>query len=79
MKLYIEQLSTKEDWKIAKKYIQKKNFELINYPKIKEFSEASFFNYYYHEFTWEQCEERFAHKKTLLAKLAETLYSKNKI
>lgn len=53
--------------------------DLINYPKIKEFAEISFFNFYFKEFPWEQCEERFAHKKSLLSKLAESLYSKNQI
>lgn len=78
MKIYINHLSTKENWKIAKKYIQKKNLDLDFYPKIKEFAEMSFFNFYFHEFTWEQCEERFAHKLSLLARLAHGLFLNGK-
>ena len=77
--MYIDFLSTKEHWKIAKKYILKKDFPLDDYPKIKEFAEISFFMFYFNEFTWEQCEERFAHKPSLICRLAETLVAKNQI
>jgi len=57
----------------------KKNLDLDHYPQIKHFAELSFFSFYFKEFTWEQCEERFAHKKTLLVQLSENLYKKNAI
>ena len=75
--IYIDCLSTKEDYKIAKKYIVKNNLDLDHYPQIKHFAELSFFSFFFKEFTWEQCEERFAHKKTLLVQLSENLYMKN--
>ena len=78
-KMYIEYLSTKEHWKIAKKYIVKKDYPIEDYPKIKDFAEISFFMFYFNEFTWEQCEERFSHKASLLGRLAETLLSKSQI
>ena len=77
--MYIDFLSTKEHWKIAKKYILKKYFPLDDYPKIKEFAEISFFMFYFNEFIWEQCEERFAHKSSLICRLAETLVSRGQI
>lgn len=40
-------------------------------------SELSFFNFYFKEFSWQQCEERFSHKNSLLAKLVEKLYLTN--
>ena len=72
-------MSTKADWKTAKKYIKKRNLDLYHYPKIKQYAELSFFLFYYSTFTWEQCEERFSHKSSLLVKLVEALYSNAQI
>lgn len=71
-------MSNKGDWKIAKKFIIKKKLDLEHYPKIRQFAELSFFNFYFKEFTWQQCEERFSHKSSLLAQLVESLYSNKK-
>lgn len=77
-KTYIDSLSNKGDWKIAKKFILKKKLDLEHYPKIKHFAELSFFNFYFNEFTWQQCEERFSHKSSLLIHLVESLYANMK-